>query len=687
MVAPTLGALLLVGMVAVGATGGLVAAVLRVRTVVGFVLAAWTIGSAEVVAASLLLSLPHWLRGATLGAAIVALLTVAAAVWFVRGRPSFSGARAARRALRTALEDRVVALTAAVAVVAYAYVFTVGLAIPQLDWDAMTYHLPRAALWAQEGGVGYIADAPDARLNGMPPNAEIGVLATMLLSGSDAYVWLVQFTAAPAAGLAVAGIARRLGASREAAAFGGLAFLLFPVVFLQAPTALTDVAVVAPLAAATYFALGRSRVELALATFALALALGTKFTALLALPLLVAVLVAFHPPRRWPSLALAGAAGVVLGSYWYVLNLRRTGSIDGGIADAFDQVPDRSAGPTLDRTLTLAFRLLDLSGAEGRDRYLFPVAAAALLGAAVGLGFRRRGRRTAISFAAAAALVASTPWLLDAVHSLARRAYFKGALILERPWFPGNLRDEPGTIAGPMSSWYGPAFGVLAAACVPLVVVAVRACAVSRAALVALAAPVLFAPLVAFAVVYDPIRGRLFAFPVALAAAVFGAVLAHRALAWAGVALLTLTAALSLVHFAARPIGVSLLEPVEAEPLWRAERWRAQSAYAHPAQHDPAAFRFFGEELPPDATVAVSAAQDAYLYPIFDARGRRTVRFVGASGSVPPDAEWLLVGPRRATLQCPRARRVLATPGGWRVLRLSRGRTCDTPPAGARTPS
>ena len=667
------GVLLLGALAAVGATGAFVAALLRVRGGVAFALAAWTIGWSEVVAVSLLLSVPQWLRGATFGAAVVVLLAAACIAWVAGGRPRAPSAIEFVRALRSALGDRVVAVVAAVAASAYAYAFLVGVAIPELDWDVMTYHLPRAALWAQRGGVGYIADVPDVRLNGMPPHAEIGVLATMLVSGTDAYVWLVQFAAAPAAGLAAAGIGRRLGLEPPAAAFGGLAFLLFPVVLLQAPTALTDVAVVAPLAAAAYFALGTSRVELLLAGLALALALGTKFTALLALPLLVVVVFVFQPLRRWPGLALAGAAGVALGSYWYLLNLWHTGSVDGRIAKAFDQIPDRSMGETLQRAITLLFGFLDLSGVEGRERYLFPVVGASFAFAALAVA-RGRSRVAAVPLAATAVAVAAIPWLIEGVHSFGERAYFKAALILDQ--LSGNLDTHaPGTDAGPMTSWYGPAFAVLGAICVPLVVLAVRSRTVSAAAIVALAAPLLFAPLVAYAVVHDPIRGRLFAFPVAIAAATFGVALSVRAAAWGATALLTLTAALSLVHYQPRPAGVSLLEPVKTTPLWRAKRWQAQAAYTHPPEHSVDVFRFFATRLPPKAVVAVAAARNTYLYPIFDRRGRRKILF-DRSGDVPQEAEWLVVAPGRRAGACASWQTLLETPQGWRVLRRAGAPRC-----------
>ena len=674
-----MGAALLIGaIVALGLTGALVAAVLGVRSVVGFALAAWAVAWAEVVAVSLLLSIPGWLRGATLGAAIVVCLAIALLVWLAAGRPRLLPPAPTLQLLRAALRDRVVAVTAAAAVAALGYMLIAALAIPEVDWDSHFYHLPRMALWAQEHGVGYIANVPDPRLNGMPVHAEIAGLATMLISGSDRYVWLVQFTSLLAAALAIVGVARRFGARPDAAVFAGLSFVLFPVVLLQAPTALNDLALVAPLTAATYFALGTTRADLALMALTLALAVGTKFTALLVLPLLVLVVFVFHPPRRWARLALAGASGVALGSFWYLLNLYETGSLDGGVAEVFVQTPDRVLGQTIKRAAAYGFGFLDLSGAEGRDRYLFPFAGAALALAAIAVG-RRRGRRSTVPYAIGAVCVAATPWVVEAVYRAADRAYFEVALTIDRPWLTGNLNgDAPRTAASTLASWYGPAFLALALAAAPLVVRAVRSRALSAAAVPALAAPFLFVPILAYAVSHDPIRGRFFAFPVALAAATFAVVVNARAVAWTSAALLTLTAALSLVHYEMRPVGVSLLEPVESRALWGVERWEAQAAKARPEHDGPVAFRFFAERLPPDATVAVAAVRDTYLYPIFDARGRRTVLFVD-SGGVPAEAGWLVVAPTRLAPDCPSWKPLLETPHGWIVLRRPGTAPCDVP--------
>jgi hypothetical protein len=144
----------------------------------------------------------------------------------------------------------------------------------------------------------------------------------MLLSDGDRYVGLVQYVALSATAIATYGISCRVGFGRRAALFGALVLLTTPVVILQGSNALNDLVVASFLAAATYFLLRETRQEFALGGLALALAVGTKFTALIALPLVAVVVLAGQPRRQWPRLALAGVAGVALGDKVFELCLR-----------------------------------------------------------------------------------------------------------------------------------------------------------------------------------------------------------------------------------------------------------------------------------------------------------------------------------------------------------------------------
>ena len=211
----------------------------------------------------------------------------------------------------------------------------------------------------QQHAVAYVLNAPDNRINAFPPVAEIETMASMVLSDGDRYVGLVQLLALAGACLGIVGIARRLGLSRSAALFGALAFATFTVVALQTPTALNDLVVASLLVVSAYFALGSSRVELALYATALALAVAAKGTVVFALPVLAAFVLASQPRSRWWSLAAAGAVALTAGSFWFVVNLVETGDPRGGAG--FDQGLD----PVLERIRLSFVDLFELSNAEG----------------------------------------------------------------------------------------------------------------------------------------------------------------------------------------------------------------------------------------------------------------------------------------------------------------------------------
>ncbi len=68
------------------------------------------------------------------------------------------------------------------------YAVALGLGTPQNDFDTIFDHLWRAGLWMQNQAVGYPECACAPYVNAYPPHGEMGVLATMVLGGSDRYV-------------------------------------------------------------------------------------------------------------------------------------------------------------------------------------------------------------------------------------------------------------------------------------------------------------------------------------------------------------------------------------------------------------------------------------------------------------------------------------------------------------------
>ena len=182
------------------------------------------------------------------------------------------------------------------------------------DYDALWYHLARAAFWKQQHAIAYIAGANDARLNGFPPNAEIAASFTMILGRTERFAGFVQLAALAGDEVAVAGIARRIGLSVRQALFGALLFATLPVVVLQSATALNDLVFGAFLACCAYFLFTWRPVTLALAALALGLALGRSSRRSSRCRCSRSSARSSIRVRRWPALVLVGVGGIVLGS-------------------------------------------------------------------------------------------------------------------------------------------------------------------------------------------------------------------------------------------------------------------------------------------------------------------------------------------------------------------------------------
>lgn len=340
---------------ALALTAGLAASVLRVRSAGVFVVAWWVLICAEVVGAGEILSLAHALR--PLGYALVeaVALVVAVSVWLRAGRP------------RPPLPSRlpfgplVVAL-ALVVVLGGAYELFLVVATPPNNWDSMHYHLARVAAWHAHRTLEYFP-THNAIENVYPPNAELLVLWTVTFLGRDLLAALPQLVAALATTASVFTIARRLGYESRCAAFSALLFPTLTIVALESVTTQNDLVEASFVAAAVALALGRTRVETALAGVALGLAAGTKLTFLYAIVPLAAIALAALPRRRVAEVCVAAVAGFALfGMYGYVQNLVETGRPQGKAHEVSSLPPHVTLAGTASSVARTTYRLVDLSG-------------------------------------------------------------------------------------------------------------------------------------------------------------------------------------------------------------------------------------------------------------------------------------------------------------------------------------
>jgi hypothetical protein len=366
----------------------LLAASLRLPGLVATLLAAYVLLVANAGLVTLALSPARRVTRGGLAAAEGLLLLGALAVWWVRGRPGLP-LSAAWPPLRRVLRDPVAGAFLLVAAAALGYELALALTVPANNWDALTYHLARAAAWAQHGGLYWIPNAPTDRMNEFQPLAEQQILFLFVATGSGALYALPQYLAQLAILLAAYGGARRLGFGVRAAAGSACLLATFSLVALEASTAQNDLVAASLPAVAAFFLLGAAGAEAALAGAAAGMGLGVKLTTALVWPVLIWL--ACLRGRRAFALAAAGAvaAFVGVGAWSYALNVSHTGGPLGGPGGSAAQV---GAGPTwpgsVQTGLHVLYRTLDLSVVSHRL-----IVAAAIVGAAGGLvvlAFRRR---------------------------------------------------------------------------------------------------------------------------------------------------------------------------------------------------------------------------------------------------------------------------------------------------------
>lgn len=643
--------LTLIGSALLLGSAALLAASLRFRSTISFLLAAYVAANVILVATATALSPWHILDRWTFLTVLGGTFGLSLAVWSRRGRP-VPPWRSAVSTARDCLRDRVVTFLAALVAVGFSYVVALAVLTPENEGDALAYHVARAAFWKQQRAVEYIPNVLETRLNVNPPNSEIANLFTMLVSGSDRFVGLVQVGALLACMVAIVGIARRIGLPPREALFGSLLFFTLPVVTMQAPTALNDLSVAAFLVIAVYFVIERSGVDVVLSGLALGLAVGTKFTAALSLPLVVAVVVA--SPRPGKLKALVGMLAVaVLGGYWFAVNLRETGAADGGLAEAADQHASRAPGAVLATVHRFLLGLLDASGAPASTWRWFVLAG---LIAAVAAALSRRPDESLRPALLATLLIMGAPALVVGAYRLLWG-------IREEPL----LRSIPTFTAGATPSWFGPLGALLAVAGVVIAIRQTRRRAASLLTVLLAAMPVAFIVVLALSITWDPWRGRFFIFPFALAAASWGLVLRSRPFTTAVVGIAATTAVLVLANAQAKPSGLGILAGPTASGVWGEPRWRVQ-VVLRPDEDEQYVLRFVEEHVPGRASIALAPRGNEFVSPYFGARLGRHVDLVLDGQPILGRPDWLVRAPGVRPRVCPDAwQDRLRTRSGWLV--------------------
>jgi hypothetical protein len=637
-------------------------------SVTQWLVGAYVIGVSEIVVVSLLLSLGSSFRRWPLVASLSGIFVLSLLATRKVERPPV---RAALRTIGPVLREPAVLVLLVVVAGVVGYSIALGLFRPPNDVDALGYHLARAAFWKQQHAVDYIPGARDARLNSFAPNSEIAMAYTMVTSGTGRYAPLVQLVAGLASGLAVFGLARRIGAAVREAVLAGLLFVTLPVVALQMSTGLNDVIVGSFVACAAYFLVGSTTANAVLAADVVGLGVGAKLTGILSLPGLALVALAAHGKRALSVLAIV-AIGVLAGAYWYWFDLTRGNGFSGGVSS--ERVGTDVAGAVA-RVSRLLLDTVELPGAIGLERLWFVLAAAVI--AAVGLA-RRRFRDAAI-----AAVFVLAPLLLVAVDHLLAHAMQKTYLELGRPELGFLDVNRHATKASPIYSWYGPASVLLTLLALVLIIRGVQRRSIRTVAIVLALAPVIWVVLLGVAVPYWEWNGRYSIGGWALGCAAWAIALRIRPVALATVALAAITATLAFVHQHDRASGARLLAADHEPSVWSLPSWNIQ-ATDHPVYAQ--ILKFVAENVPRDARIAIQPyvwphptfdfSWPVLPYPYFGPGLTRTVVFADSPAQArKAHTGWALLLRREFSGCAAGWRRVLAA-DRWVILRTQPAHRC-----------
>jgi 4-amino-4-deoxy-L-arabinose transferase-like glycosyltransferase len=115
------------------------------------------------------------------------------------------------------------------------------------DWDSQTYHLPRVEHWIQDRSLAFYSTS-NWRQNEFGPVAEVLLLQTRILGGSDMFYPLVQWISMVCAVAAVFRITRQLGGDEPLCWLAAVFLMTLPIGILESTSTETDYVVTALLA-------------------------------------------------------------------------------------------------------------------------------------------------------------------------------------------------------------------------------------------------------------------------------------------------------------------------------------------------------------------------------------------------------------------------------------------------------
>jgi len=250
-------------------------------------------------------------------------------------------------------------------------------AMPVVDWDSWSFHMPAMAGWLQSGTFSRMEQYSARPRNSYPYGWEALCALFMKLFGEDLLVTFPNVVAWVSIGLATYLLARMWRARRIHALACAALLLSIPYVADPVNTMHVDLPFAALVMTSVYFGAlyGRSGdlVGLGLGAATLGLACATRTTAPLYAVLVLAWIWfvrlregATAPPGEGEedgarTVAYGGVAlGIVLGAFWFTKNLIESGHIFGPGAPTMETVPGRASWVQMvNEALALNFNLLE----------------------------------------------------------------------------------------------------------------------------------------------------------------------------------------------------------------------------------------------------------------------------------------------------------------------------------------
>jgi len=614
------------------ATALLLAAASRLPGLVSTLLVAYLAYVANLGLVTLALSPLREVTRGGLAVAELVLLAGALACWSARGRPGLPLA-AVRAGGRELVSDPLTALFLAGVLVLLAYELVLGLTVPPNNMDSLTYHLARAAAWAQHGGIYWIPNAPDVEMNAYQPLAEQQILYLFVATGSGGLFALPQFLAELALLTAVYGSARRLGFELRAAACAALLLATFSSVALESVTGQNDLVSASFPAVAACLLLGAGRLEPALAGVAVSFGLGTKLTTGLVLPFLIWLALA-RGRRRFTTALVGGAVGfIAIGMWGYVLNAVHTGNLLGsGTAGVQDRAPPSYPG-SLANAFYLMYGEMDLSVLSNHLIDTLALVGVLVGAATAALAYRRTGSRGVLGDAVRVATPFLAPLLVRAgagVIAFIARAWgfpIRGSGGILPPL--DNVLNEVFTrFSNEDYSAYGPLGIVALLAAVALTIWAYLGRRADQRQLALACALPGFLILTSLQVAWVPFLVRFFLVPAGLTAPLLARLFRGRATTAAYLAVAALVVGLTITHDQSKP-----LESAYGRP-WHYTQLEALSVNSD--GYLAAALAAYDEDVPARACVGAVLGPDEPSYLLYGPRFEHHVVFLSVDDAVLP---------------------------------------------------